>query len=132
MKALAAIMGGPVNSSGAALYSDWAWDPGMGAIGMSSWRGWKLGLPVMGGFSPDPSGVTHEFLAKYNFDQDAPKISGTSGEYNESALDFMQPPNVTKLDAFAAKHGKLLVYHGTAAPVCAPTPRQRPAPAPTF
>jgi feruloyl esterase len=39
-------MGGPRNSRGRQLYSDWMWDPGIGAFG---WRQWKIG-PLAPGF----------------------------------------------------------------------------------
>lgn len=34
------VMGGPKNSRGEAIYSDWPWDPGMASPG---WRALKLG-----------------------------------------------------------------------------------------
>ena len=44
--ALAQSMAGPRNSRGRQLYSDWMWDPGIGAFG---WRQWKIG-PIAPGF----------------------------------------------------------------------------------
>ena len=44
--ALKQTMGGPRNSRGRQLYSDWMWDPGIGAFG---WRQWKIG-PLFPGF----------------------------------------------------------------------------------
>lgn len=44
--ALEQTMGGPRNSRGRQLYSDWMWDPGIGAFG---WRQWKIG-PLFPGF----------------------------------------------------------------------------------
>ncbi len=44
--ALKQTMGGPRNSRGRQLYSDWMWDPGIGAPG---WRQWKIG-PLFPGF----------------------------------------------------------------------------------
>jgi feruloyl esterase len=44
--ALKQTMAGPRNSRGRQLYSDWMWDPGIGAFG---WRQWKIG-PLFPGF----------------------------------------------------------------------------------
>ena len=44
--ALEQSFGGPRNSRGRQLYSDWMWDPGIGAFG---WRQWKIG-PIAPGF----------------------------------------------------------------------------------
>lgn len=44
--ALKQTNGGPRNSRGRQLYSDWMWDPGIGAFG---WRQWKIG-PIAPGF----------------------------------------------------------------------------------
>ena len=44
--ALEQSFGGPRNSRGRQLYSDWMWDPGIGAPG---WRQWKIG-PLFPGF----------------------------------------------------------------------------------
>lgn len=44
--ALSQSVAGPENSHGRRLYSDWMWDPGIGAFG---WRQWKIG-PLFPGF----------------------------------------------------------------------------------
>jgi hypothetical protein len=46
VKALEQSFGGPRDSRGRQLYSDWMWDPGIGAFG---WRQWKIG-PLFPGF----------------------------------------------------------------------------------
>jgi feruloyl esterase len=65
----------------------------------------------------DPQPALDAFLANFDFDRDAPKIYATSGAYSESAASFMIPPDNTHLTAYAAKQGKLIVYHGSADPV---------------
>ncbi|MFD1744105.1 tannase/feruloyl esterase family alpha/beta hydrolase [Rhizobium helianthi] len=130
---------GPVNSKGEALYSRWTWDPGMASM---NWRTWKLESPVeawgkrpiisvMGAASlaqifttpPVPVGGTPddlvEFLAKFDFDKDAPKIFATSGKFKESAAEFMIPPSSDnpKLEAFRDAGNKMIVFHGEADPV---------------
>ncbi|MET0340248.1 MAG: tannase/feruloyl esterase family alpha/beta hydrolase [Polyangiales bacterium] len=139
-RALGNIISGPKNSKGEALYSDWLWDPGIAAAasGAASWRAWKLENAMLGGvsfiaslggaalpyiFVTPPVDVTRDplrvipalqdYLAKFDWDVDAPKIGQTSGPFSESSLSFMTPPNPTKLDALKAR-GKLVVYHGAA------------------
>ncbi|MET0390098.1 MAG: tannase/feruloyl esterase family alpha/beta hydrolase [Polyangiales bacterium] len=143
--ALRNIMAGPVDSQGQALYSDWPWDAGLGSEDFMGWRGWKLGIPLLGGFSLittggaaslayifttpptdlsldpraalDESAVLKSYLTDFDFDRDAPKIYATSGAFTESAMSFMTPPDGDHLTSFAAKSGKLIVYHGAADPV---------------
>jgi feruloyl esterase len=47
----------------------------------------------------------------------AAKLAATAGDFSESALQFMTPPNPTQLTALAERGGKLIVVHGTADPV---------------
>jgi len=141
--ALQNVMNGPRNSAGTALYSDWPWDAGIAgsAVGFASWRMWKLENPILGGLpiiatlggsalpyvftTPptdlprDPSAVVPAlfgYLAGFNFDTDAPKISATTAGFTQSALSFMTPPNPTQLTTLKGR-GKLLVYHGQGDPV---------------
>jgi feruloyl esterase len=134
VKALDRSMAGPKNSSGVQLYSDWPYDGGMGA---GNWRFWKIesGVPpwdnypliaTMGAGSlacifttppekiaGDPASLVN-FLGRYDFDKDAPKIFATDGIFKESAIEFMTPPDMTepKLADFKAKGGKLIIYQG--------------------
>lgn len=129
--ALERVFGGPKNSAGQSLYSDWSYDPGLSAPG---WRTWKLnagpgpslavtlGAPSMAYiFTTPPTPLTAEGLFDYalnfNFDTDAPKIYATDATYTESAMGFMTPPNPTDLSALAARGGRLLVMHGVSDPV---------------
>ncbi len=132
--ALTRAFAGPRNSKGEQLYSDWSFDAGMGS---TNWRFWKMEsqippwdkLPLiatMGAgslsyiFSTPPVATEGKpaallnFLTKFNFDTDAPRIFANAGDYSESAMDFMTPPDVDnpKLDSFRARKGKLIVYHG--------------------
>ena len=137
--ALQKVFAGPVNSKGQQLYSDWPWDAGVGAAqaGFGSWRSWKLqgpiaGLPIIGAlgagsvaytFSTPPKPVAGnppaliKSLLDYNFDTDAATIFASSGDFKESSMQFMTPPDATRLSAFKSKGGKMIVYHGTSDPV---------------
>lgn len=137
--ALERSMGGPKNSAGTQLYSDWPYDGGMGG---GNWRLWKLEsavppwknyplIGIMGAgslsyiFTTPPTKTTGDpdalvnSLSKFNFDTDAPKIFATDATFKESAMDLMAPPDVAdpKLAEFNAKGRKLIVYHGQSDPV---------------
>lgn len=130
--ALRNVFSGARNSAGQALYSDWPWDPGMGAMG---WRVWKLetvpnatsnnaiNLTLGAGALPyvftTPPTITTDLVGSmlsFSMDNDAPKIEATSGIYTTSAMQFMAA-NSTDLSAFKARGGKMIVYHGVADPV---------------
>ncbi|MBL1421564.1 MAG: tannase/feruloyl esterase family alpha/beta hydrolase [Alphaproteobacteria bacterium] len=136
---LKALHDGPTNSAGEQLYSDWAWDSGIGTDG---WRTWKLESsippfdnmpliatmgsaslaqifttpPVEVGGSPDD---LEKYLLDFNFDVDAPKIFATSEIYSESPMDVMTPPGSDnpKLSEFREKGGKMIIAHGISDPV---------------
>ena len=132
--ALNRAFGGPRNSKGEQLYSEWSFDAGMGA---PNWRFWKLEsqippwdkLPLiatMGAGSlsyvfttpptttPGTPAALLAFLTRFNFDTDAPRVYATDGIYTESAMQFMTPPDVDnpQLSTFRQRGGKLIVYHG--------------------
>jgi pimeloyl-ACP methyl ester carboxylesterase len=137
--ALSYSMGGPKNSAGKQLYSDWPYDPG---IAYSGWAFWKLNSPIppwgyyplivaMGGGSlsyifttpPTPiSGAPSDlisFLSDFDFDTDAPKIYTKNKTFRQSAMEFMTPPDVNnpRLKEFRKAGGKMLIYHGQGDPV---------------
>jgi feruloyl esterase len=132
--ALARVFGGTKTRSGKEIYSDWPWDPGIGAPG---WRAWKLGaanparansainmtlgagaLPYI--FTTPPDAVAAADLARYIFaldiDRAADAIRRHDGDYTQSSMQFMTPPD-TGLGRFRRRKGKLLMYHGAADPV---------------
>ncbi|MEO6841210.1 MAG: tannase/feruloyl esterase family alpha/beta hydrolase [Bradyrhizobium sp.] len=137
--ALKAIFAGPSNSRGEALYSDWPVD---GGIGKGNWRLWKVESPIvpwnhypiittMGAaslatiFTTPPTKVEGDndhlngFLAKFDFDRDAPKIFARDPTFSESAMEFMTPPDVDdpKLSGLKAANHKMIIFHGQADPV---------------
>ena len=137
--ALTRSWSGPRNSRGQQLYSDWPVDPGIAGAG---WRAWKLEssvppwdrmpiIAVMGAgslaylFTTPPTPVRGgsadllDFLSRFDFDRDAPKIFATDAQFPESPMAVMTPPDAANplLADFARKGGKLIVLHGVADPV---------------
>ncbi len=137
--ALVRVFGGPRNSAGEQLYSEWDWDAGIASAG---WRSWKLESPVpawdhrpiiavMGAGSlaqvfttpPTPlagdSASLEAFLMAFDFDADAPKVDATSADFPESAMQVMSPPDADSpsLEALEAAGSKLIVFHGVSDPV---------------
>ena len=136
------VMGGPRNTAGEALYSDWAWDAGIGGHAgtryFQGWRMWKTGgyppspMPslnvVLGGaslsaqFTTPPTPIANDprallnFLVTFDMDRDAPKIFARSGAFTESSWDLMSAKS-TDLSAFRKRGGKLIVPHGLSDPV---------------
>lgn len=132
--ALNRAMGGPINSAGEQLYSDWPYDSG---IGTGDWRFWKIESPIppwdnypliatMGGgslayvfttppteLSGDPASLI-EYLSNFDFDVDAPKIYATDDVFSVSPMAATTPLNVDNpsLTDFEASGGKLIIYHG--------------------
>jgi hypothetical protein len=112
------VFGGPKNSRGEALYSDWPYDAGISAPG---WRALKLGTSetatpnsadVMLMFSglkgffftpPDPQFDPMRF----NFDTDPARLSDTS---------LLQDSMLTFLSTFSARGNKLMIVHGMSDP----------------
>jgi len=137
--ALTAIFGGPKNSKGEALYSDWPVD---GGVGTGNWRMWKVESPIapwnnfpiiatMGSaslamiFATPPTKIEgdnehlNDFLAKFDFDRDAPKIFAKDATFTESPMEFMAPPDVANptLSGLKAANHKMILFHGQADPV---------------
>jgi len=134
VEALNRSMGGPKNSQGEQLNSDWPYDSGLGD---GDWRFWKLesgvppwdGLPLIASvgagtlsyiFTTPPTQTPGDpasqiaFLSNFDFDKDAPKIFATDETFTESAMTLMTPPDVANptLADFNAQGHKLLIYQG--------------------
>ncbi len=131
--ALQRVFAGARNSAGQDLYASWPLDPGMAG---RDWRFWKLDagfapLPfntVVGagsmGFvfttlpdAPDLSDGGLGYQLAFSMDTDAPKIFAATATFKESAIDFMTPPNPTRLTTLKSRGGKLIVAHGLGDPV---------------
>jgi feruloyl esterase len=140
--ALQKIFAGPKNSKGEMLYADWAWDRGIGGkIGEAfnlGWRIWKMGAydsgtnsaiiaglgaaAVSAVFTTPPTTITSTgagplaHLLGIDVDRDTMKVAAKSGEFTQSALDFMMASS-TDLTTFTKRGGKLLIVHGVSDPV---------------
>jgi feruloyl esterase len=140
--ALAKMFGGPKNSDGKALYSDWPWTNG---IYGASWRGYMTGVTNGAGtgtskygnnvgfvsaaayiFSTPPADPTVmtglgatmiDWTLNYDFDKAEALINATTPVFTESSMSFMTPPDPTNLSTLRDRGAKLIVFHGTADPV---------------
>jgi len=136
------VFGGPRNGAGEALYSDWAWDAGIGGrIGdryQQGWRIWKIGgfppspVPslnvVLGApslaavFTTPPTPLRNDprvllgYALGFDMDRDAPKIFAHDATFTESSWDAVGAKS-TDLSAFRRHGGKLIVPHGLSDPV---------------
>jgi hypothetical protein len=112
------VFSGPVTSRGDAIYSDWAYDPGIASPG---WRMLKLGssqtsVPNSTDISLMLSGLAGYFmfppvpsidLAHFDFDKAVQRVADTAA---------LQDPTSTQLSTFTQRGSKLLIYHGVADP----------------
>jgi hypothetical protein len=134
VSALLRVMAGARDARGRSLYSDWAWDASIAAPG---WRLWKIGGAngrppslnvVLGGASlasvfttpptplpADPEALL-QFLLQFDFGRDAARIYATTADFRRPAWDDISARS-SNLDAFRARKGKLIIYHGVADPV---------------
>jgi hypothetical protein len=99
--ALANVFAGARNSSGKPLYSSFPFDTG---ISGANWREWKFASPA----TRDAGAVAFIFSTP-------PQAERPGGL--PSAMDFMAPPEATKLDPLRRRGAKMIVYHGTSDPV---------------
>ena len=98
--ALKKVMGGPKNSRGEAIYSDWPWDPGIASPG---WRMLKLGTSATS--QPNSidvllmlSGLKGYFIYPYDesfdaqrfdFDKDTPRVDDTAALQDPTSTDLL-------------------------------------------
>ncbi|WP_039390641.1 tannase/feruloyl esterase family alpha/beta hydrolase, partial [Novosphingobium sp. MBES04] len=111
---LNAVMGGPKDAQGNAVYSTWPWDPGINSAG---WRAWKLGSdqrPAMHLSLSVPS-TENLFLTP-------PHEIGTHPDYGQLAREVAQvggyfDADETRLSTFVQRGGKMVIFQGAADPI---------------
>jgi len=114
--ALKKALGGPVDSNGKPLYSDWPYDSGIAGAG---WRQWILGNEKMPAinvliFPPAINGMVLQGkppsmdIFHFNFDTDTARLNRMAPELNSDSTD---------LSAFRSHGGKLILYTGMSDPV---------------
>ena len=129
--ALATVFSGPKTVDGQPFYVGKAWDPG---IAGKDWRNWKFvnsvgprdAVSVAFVFSTPPQSPTAldgsgtsliDYALGFDLDRDGKTIFARNDTYTESAVEFMIPPDITGMDKFVARGGKLMVAHGASDPV---------------
>ncbi len=140
--AIEKVYGGARNSKGEVVWTDWAWDRGIGGkIGDTynvGWRVWKIGpydVPANSAinatlgagsvstiFSTPPTPVNMSgpaplaHLLSIDMDQATQLIQAKSGEYSVSSTEFMSAGS-TDLSAFKSRGGKLVIVQGVSDPI---------------
>lgn len=128
------VYGGPRDSAGKNLYSDWPLDAG---IGSGDWRMWKIGpahtdfpgvnvamgAPALAGiFTTPPTAFNSdlkndlEYALQFNFDRDAPKIYAVHAPFPRSAWADISARS-PHLEKFRAHGAKMIVFQGASDPV---------------
>lgn len=119
---VATVFSGATTSTGASIYSTFPYDPGLTQTG---WGNWKFEAPLtrdssaysyIFGTPPDAPALPElpNYALNLDIDQAARSIYQTSGNYSESAMEFMTPPDLDRMDALKSEGGKLMVVHGAA------------------
>ncbi len=140
--AIQKVYAGAKDAQGKPLYSDWAYDRGIGGkIGNNynqGWRSWKIGaydapqngaiIATLGSASvsalfttpptvvPSAGAPPVAFLRGVDIPAAASKLTATSGEYTTPVADFMRADS-SDLSGFKNRGGKLVVVQGVSDPV---------------
>jgi feruloyl esterase len=123
--AIAQIFAGATTSTGAAVYTSFPYDAGLGANGIPFWEfiapvaldsgavGVIFGVPPA-----DPATFNGPvFALTGSIDAMVASINASNATYTESAMQFMTPPNPTQLSAVRDRGAKIMVYHGVSDPI---------------
>ena len=142
VSALTTVAAGAKTSAGAPIYASRPWDAGIGgksgATFYQGWRAWKLGAyaaatntsldlnlsttALASIFMTPPMPVSTSggdqvaFGLSLDLAQAQRALAATSGNYRESALQFMKA-DATDLSAFRKRGGRLIIVHGVSDPV---------------
>lgn len=124
---LADVFTGAQTSDGEEIYSSFPYDPGLVQSGWASWK-FESSIsnrdPAAVGYvftsPPDAPTDFYDYAMTVDIDRIAESIYQSSGIYSESAMQFMTPPNPTKLDTLRDNGGKMIVIHGASDGVFSP------------
>lgn len=122
---LTRIYAGARTSTGEAIYSSFPYDPG---LTQSGWASWQFSAPLTRdagavGYvftSPPDRRADPGYALTVDVDHIAASIYASDATYTESAMEFMTPPDVTRLDTMRERGGKLMVIHGASDGVFSP------------
>lgn len=113
------VFAGATTTEGQEIYSSFPYDAGLVQPG---WADWKFNAPLSRDsvavgyiFSAPPYApaltALRDFVLDLDIDEANQSIYATSGDYTESAMDFMTPPDLEYRD-LKETGGKMLVIHG--------------------
>lgn len=122
--ALHQVFDGARTPDGRVLYTPWPYDSG---IGSANWREWKLGDDAHPSRAETLGAGSMQYVfstpPRASFDIHAVSLSelaqsivNRTAEYPQSPVELMDADSVA-VDAFKARGGKLLIYHGVSDPV---------------
>lgn len=128
---LVAVFAGPKDSKGQQWYAPLPWDAGVSG---EDWRNWKFvysvgprdAVAVAYVFSTPPASPAQvsgqgntliDYVLNFSLERDARAIYAGNSRYTQSAMQFMTPPDETRMDHFTRRGGKLIVFHGASDPV---------------
>lgn len=113
---VASVYAGPRTASGQAIYSSWAWDPGVSG---ANWAQWKF----VNSLALDPLAIGTVFSVPpgrvdpltENVDARLPLFTATNDSFRESGWSLMTPPgheDPRNMAALRARGAKMVLYHG--------------------
>ncbi len=115
--AIEPIYRGATTSNGERFYTGFPYDSGFGAAGIAFWE-FTAPLALDSGAVgqifkvPPVATVPPTFSLGLDIDATLAQLFATDGTYTESAMQFMTPPQATRLNDVRARGAKMLVYHG--------------------
>jgi pimeloyl-ACP methyl ester carboxylesterase len=115
--AIEPIYRGATTSNGERFYAGFPYDSGFGAGGIAFWE-FTAPLALDSGAVgqifkvPPVATVAPTFSLDLDIDAALAQLFATDATYNESAMQFMTPPQATQLNDVRARGAKMLVYHG--------------------
>jgi feruloyl esterase len=117
--ALERIFGGARNAAGQHVYATWPWDPGIASPG---WRVWKLGTSQTGQPNSLNATLAASSLGYFFLTPPRPDLDLTRFDFDRDTAATAETAAIndatgTMMSSFAARGGRMLVFHGNADPV---------------